>query len=81
MNSSDRNSRAPATISSRAGQFKFETKTNKQIICNILASSPYRNNNDGDDVGRPHQLVQRVLHEVALLTPQKQAAVGGVSGM
>jgi hypothetical protein len=28
-----------------------------------------------------HQIIERALHEITQLSPQKQAAVGGLSGM
>jgi len=28
-----------------------------------------------------HEIVQRALHEITQLSPQKQAAVGGLSGL
>lgn len=34
-----------------------------------------------DDEGKANQIMQRALHEITLLSPQKQAAVGGLSGM
>ena len=37
--------------------------------------------NHEDDDGKIHEIVQRALHEITLLSPQKQAAVGGLSGM
>ena len=34
-----------------------------------------------EDDRRGHQLVERALHEITQLSPPKQAAVGGLSGM
>ncbi|CAF0838044.1 unnamed protein product [Adineta ricciae] len=40
-----------------------------------------RSTRDQDDETKVHQIVQRALHEITLLSPQKQAAVGGLSGI
>ncbi|CAF0756811.1 unnamed protein product [Adineta steineri] len=60
MASSDKTSRSPAIIPSRA------------------VGTPINNGNDEHNV---HQIMERALYELTQLSPQKQAAVGGLSGI
>ncbi|UJR25419.1 hypothetical protein I4U23_006766 [Adineta vaga] len=54
------------------------TPTNRLAAGVIVAVSDH---NPADHDGTLHQIVERTLHEITLLSPQKQAAIGGLSGI
>ena len=73
MNSADKTPRTPAVIRSHPG-----LSLDRYLIirlCHLVVPS------SDDDSQRAHQLIERTLYEITQLSPPKQAAVGGLSGM
>lgn len=77
MASQDRPYQSPAVIRPRTSWiFKTEIYLFSWFV--ILVVTPIGNHDDEHSV---HQIVQRALHQINQLSPPKQVAVGGVSGM
>ena len=73
MDSADKTSHTPAVIRSHPG---LSLDRYPIILLRHLVVP-----STDDDSRRAHQLIERTLHEITQLSPPKQAAVGGLSGM
>jgi hypothetical protein len=78
MNSEDKKSRSPAVMHSRTGWCLFRTIVIYNEILLVIRSNPIDND---DRQQQQQQIVQRALHEITQLSPPKQVAIGGISGM